>query len=159
MRVSSVQYLAPKSRAGSASSSRASSVAGRREKEITFEGSAGPRELLEGILRQVNAAKRSMSGQSRDADSKMEGLELTYYQTLRSKENEEVERLESFCDRFVSAVKSIGKPAPSAVRRMVLTCSGRRYVVAQQQQRRRAQGSARSLGQRRGGRRSQRPLP
>lgn len=108
MRVSSVRYLTPKSRGDTTSSNRASPVAGRREKEIVFEGSAGPRELLEGILRQVNAAKRSMSGQ-KDGDTKQEGLELSYYQSLRSKENEEVEKLEAFCDRFVSAVKSIGE--------------------------------------------------
>lgn len=93
MRVSSVKYSAR--RPGSASRS---STPQRREKTIVYEGSAGPRELLEGILRQVKAAKHAMSGQKeRDLNGgAVDAAELSYYHQLRSKENEEVEKLEAF---------------------------------------------------------------
>ncbi|MBW0504927.1 hypothetical protein O181_044642 [Austropuccinia psidii MF-1] len=76
-----------------------------REKEIVYEGSAGPRELLENILRQVKAAKRTMKYTTFTKNN------FKYSLSTRCPEeaNQDMEKLESFCDQFQKAVDLIDK--------------------------------------------------
>ncbi|EGG03790.1 uncharacterized protein MELLADRAFT_65352 [Melampsora larici-populina 98AG31] len=77
---------------------------GTREKEITYEGSAGPRELLENLSRQVKAARHAM--RHPESESQLKKAPSLYHLS-RDKEDKEVEKLESFCERFEKAVASI----------------------------------------------------
>lgn len=84
MRVVSTRYITPPENAKGNTN---------LEKEIIYEGSAGPRELLENLWRQVKAARRAMENSKPDPNAKSVNslLHLT-----KAKDTEEVERLEAF---------------------------------------------------------------
>lgn len=94
-----------------------STAEGTREKEITYEGSAGPRELLENLSRQVKAARHAMRHSESESQVK-KGSSL--YHLSRGKDDKEVEKLESFCERFEKAVTSIDSSLESNNNRHVI---------------------------------------
>ncbi|KAH9819746.1 hypothetical protein DFH28DRAFT_886164 [Melampsora americana] len=79
---------------------------GLREKEITYEGSAGPRELLENLSRQVKAARHAMRSSESESQAQVK-KSSSLYRLTRGRDEEEVEKLNAFCERFEKAVTAI----------------------------------------------------
>ncbi|KAK0552846.1 hypothetical protein OC845_001514 [Tilletia horrida] len=100
---------------------------GTRERRVTFEGSAGPRELLQSIIRQCETILESMKRQERLIAAKLEKdgaqqtktIEPTKGMTDKEKkraeekkareqeEQEETQRLLSFCQAIIGTTKKI----------------------------------------------------
>ncbi|KAG0148440.1 hypothetical protein CROQUDRAFT_654953 [Cronartium quercuum f. sp. fusiforme G11] len=101
MRVISTRYLPVTGKASGESS---------RQKEITYEGSAGPRELLEKLWRQVKAARRAIDNTK--ADPYAQNTHPLYHLS-KTKETQEVEKLAAFCEQFEKAVNAIDRSLKS----------------------------------------------
>ncbi|KAL1660626.1 hypothetical protein GGF50DRAFT_106202 [Schizophyllum commune] len=89
-----------------------------RERTIVYEGSAGPRELLESIAIQARAALKGLEGMKAQEPSEVELTEeqkrMTNDNKGKSREepramNEENERLLSFCTRIVATAQAIDR--------------------------------------------------
>ncbi|KAH8830857.1 hypothetical protein DL96DRAFT_1594587 [Flagelloscypha sp. PMI_526] len=87
-----------------------------REREITYEGSAGPRELLEQIAIQVRAALRGLEGlkppEPKAQELTEEQKRMAVDTSVKVKEiavvpQDEKQKLLSFCKRIISTISAI----------------------------------------------------
>ncbi|KAF8529120.1 ubiquitin conjugating enzyme family protein [Hysterangium stoloniferum] len=111
----SFKYITSKKAVGS---TRGSSTRGVRERTVIYEGSSGPRELMEAIVIQSQAALKGLEG-ARLAHTTVEEMteeqkRMTTDDKGKGKEKEPVQspenlKLSQFCQRILSTAKAIDR--------------------------------------------------